>query len=47
MLEHRYTSIFDVSGTKSFRLSAKQMFGEIGGNLQNMPEDMRSFMVAD
>jgi len=47
MLEYRYTSIFDVSGTKSFRLSAKQMFGEIGGNLQNLPEDMRSFMVAD
>ena len=47
MLEYRYTSIFDVSGTKSFRLSAKQLFGEIGGNLQNMPEDMRSFMVAD
>jgi DNA polymerase I-like protein with 3'-5' exonuclease and polymerase domains len=47
MIDYRYTSIFDVSGTKSFRLSARQMFGEIGGNLQNMPEGMRSFMIPD
>jgi len=47
LLEYRYTSIFDVSGTKSFRLSSKQMFGEYGGNLQNLPEDMRSFMIPD
>lgn len=47
MLEYRYTSVFDVSGTKSFRLSSRQMFGEIGGNLQNLPESMRSFMIPD
>lgn len=47
MITYRYTSIFDVSGTKSFRLSSRQMFGEIGGNLQNMPESMRSFMIPD
>lgn len=46
-LEYRYTAVFDVSGTKSFRLSSRQMFGEIGGNLQNMPESMRSFMIPD
>ncbi len=46
-LEYRYTATFDVSGTKSFRLSSKMLFGEIGGNLQNMPEEMRSFMIPD
>lgn len=46
-LEYRYTATFDVSGTKSFRLSSKMLFGEVGGNLQNMPEDMRAFMIPD
>lgn len=46
-LEYRYTAAFDVSGTKSFRLSSKMLFGEIGGNLQNMPEAMRAFMIPD
>lgn len=41
----RYTSAFDVSGTKSFRLSARKVFGDFGGNEQNRSELFRSFLV--
>lgn len=44
-LEYRYGTAFDIAGTKSFRLSSRQQFGEIGGNLQNIPEDLRAFLV--
>lgn len=46
-MNYRFGYAFDVAGTKSFRLSSRMLFGEIGGNAQNMPEDMRAFMIPD
>jgi DNA polymerase I-like protein with 3'-5' exonuclease and polymerase domains len=43
----RFVCSFDVAGTKSYRLSSRKLFGDYGGNAQNIPESIREYLVAD
>jgi len=43
----RYTTLYKITGTESYRLSSTQIFGEYGGNLQNKPDDIRDIFIAD
>ena len=46
-MKFRYASSFDIAGTKSFRLSARKLFGDTGGNVQQVPEELRQYFTAD
>lgn len=43
----RNTTSWQITGTETFRLSARKLFGKIGSNLQNPDEDTRSIYYAD
>ena len=46
-MNFRFGYLFDVAGTKSFRLSSRMQFDEIGGNVQNKDEEFRGIIIPD
>lgn len=43
----RFVYSINAAGTKSYRTASRKLFGELGGNAQNVPETVRKYLVAD
>jgi hypothetical protein len=43
----RFVCSINPAGTKSYRTSARMLFGDYGGNSQNVPESVRKYLVPD